>query len=170
MEHYQIKYPVIFQKIAIDLALDRTKGMHKNYQGRDYYWGDKTKELNEQGILAELIAQFFLDTKNIDFKAVSFLGTDPEVEPDIVTNKAKIDVKYIPTYGRLLLVNFNAHKNVSKQIDHYLFVRPLNTLKNGFTDAELWYCSHGEVDKWEVESNFKTKVLKFHLRNSEKKQ
>ena len=52
-----IKYPYLFHNISKELSTDRTKGMHKNYVGKEYYAGSDTKTYNVQGILAELIAQ-----------------------------------------------------------------------------------------------------------------
>jgi len=163
MKYYEIKYPKLFDHLSLELANDRTKGMHQNYKHKNYYWGDKTRELNEQGILAEMIAQYYFQTLNIDFKALSYLGTQPEVEADIVISDHKIDVKFIPHYGKLLIVNYNSHNNTKKLIDKYMFIQPLKNTTNGYNDAKIWFFDHSEVCSWSIENDFKTKVLKFKL-------
>lgn len=163
MKKIQITYPFIFNRIAKDLAYDRTAGMHKNYKHKDYYWGDKTRELNEQGILAELIAQYYLDTRGTDYKALSFLGQVPEVEADLIIGDINCDVKYIPFYGKFLLVNHNSHINPEKKVDSYLFVQPLQTTTNGYNQANLWYVNSAEVTNWNVETEYKTKVFQYVL-------
>ena len=138
MRKIEIKYPIIFNRVAKDLANDRTIGMHKNYKNKDYYWGDKTRELNEQGILAELIAQYFLDTKVTKYKALSFLGQEPEVEADLVIDPdINCDVKFIPHYGKFLLVNFRSHTNTAKKVDSYIFVKPTK---------EVMVCAISRID------------------------
>jgi hypothetical protein len=164
MQKIEIKYPIIFNRVAKDLANDRTIGMHKNYKHKDYYWGDKTRELNEQGILAELIAQYFLDKRGTKYKALSFLGQEPEVEADLIIDPdINCDVKYIPHYGKFLLVNFRSHTNTAKKVDSYIFVKPTKEADTGYCTAFLWYVKSDEVSNWIVETQFKTKVFKFIL-------
>ena len=164
MSKIEIKYPIIFNRVAKDLANDRTIGMHKNYKHKDYYWGDKTRELNEQGILAELIAQYFLDKRGTKYKALSFLGQEPEVEADLIIDPdINCDVKYIPYYGKFLLVNFKSHSNPAKKVDSYLFVQPTIKVSKGYCKALLWYVKSDEVSNWPVETEYKTKVFKFIL-------
>ena len=158
MKYFKVKYPKIFEKISIDLSSDRTKGMHKNYKNKDYYVGDKTKKYNIDGILAELIAQYFLDTLEYNYEALSFLGTDPEVEADIKLDNKTIDVKYIPFYGKLLMVNHNSHNNKDKNISDYLFVRPNKDTSKGYTNCEIWIVSHKDVDLWSIQEHH-TKVF-----------
>ncbi len=158
MFYIKIKYPKIFKKISIDLSTDRTKGMHKNYVHKDYYVGDLTKKYNETGILAELIAQYYLDTMEYNYEALSFLGTEPEVEADIKLNNKNIDVKYIPFYGKMLMVNHNSHLNKEKSITDYMFIRPQKDFKDGYGSAEVWIVKHNDVDLWNIEKHH-TKVF-----------
>jgi len=164
MYYINIKYPKIFEKISIDLSSDRIKGMHKNYVDKDYYVGNLTKQYNETGILAELIAQYYLDTKEYNYKALSFLGTEPEVEADIKLNNKNIDVKYIPFYGKMLMVNHNSHLNKRINITDYMFIRPKKDFKNGYGLADIWIVKHKDVDLWDIEKHH-TKVFFKNINN-----
>lgn len=163
MKFYEIKYPNIFNHLSIELSNDRTKGMDKNYKHKNYYWGDQCKKQNIKGVLAEMIAQYYFQTKNINFKALSYLGQEPEVEADIVINNIKIDVKYIPHYGKFLMVNYLSHTNTDKKIDKYMFIQPFQNTKNGYNNAKIWFFDHKEIDTWQVEKSTLTKVFKFIL-------
>ena len=153
-----IIYPYLFHKIAKELSTDRTNGMLKNYKGKEYYAGKNTKKYNVQGILAELIAQEYFLQNDTEYKALTFLGTEPEVEADILVGKRKIDVKYIPTHGKLLIVNYNAHNNKNKQVTEYMFIQPIERYTFAQAKAIIWFVDHKEVDTWNVDQQTRTKV------------
>lgn len=161
MKYYEIKYPQIFNHLAIELAKDRVKGMHRNYKGKKYYWGNKTEEQNIKGVLAEIISQYYFQTLEIKFKALSYLGQEPEVEADIVINNYKLDVKYIPHYGKFLLVNYEAHNNPNKKIDKYMFIQPFQVAYKGYCKAKIWFIDHDGVNKWFKEKSTLTNVYKY---------
>ena len=158
MNETYINYPYIFHKLAEDISQDRTKGMHKNYKGKDYYVGEKTKEYNVTGVLAELISWHYFTYNDQEFEAVSMLGTEPEVEADVICEGKKIDIKYIPLYARFLMVNYNSHKNIEKEVTHYMFIQPIKRLGLGMAKAKIWFIKHSEVDSWKIDTH-KTKVL-----------
>lgn len=158
MQTRKITYPYLFHEISKELSKDRTKGMHKNYIGKEYYAGSDTKKYNVQGVLAELIAQEYFLQNDTDYQALSFLGTEPEVEADIIVNDRKIDVKYIPTHGELLIVNFNAHNNKNKEVNEYMFIKPIERFTYSTAKAYIWFVKHNEVSKWNVEQQTRTKV------------
>ena len=153
-----INYPYIFHKLAEDISQDRTKGMHKNYKDKDYYVGEKTKEYNVTGVLAELISWHYFTYNDQEFEAVSMLGIEPEVEADVICEGKKIDVKYIPPYAKFLMVNYNSHKNPEKEVTHYMFIQPIKRLGLGQAKANIWFIKHSEVDSWKIDTH-KTKVL-----------
>ncbi len=155
----EITYPYILHRIAKDISSDRTKGMHKNYKDKDYYVGDKTKQYNVQGVLAELIAQHYFTAIGEDFKALSILGTEPEVEADIFIGERKIDVKYIPHYAKYLMVNYNSHTNTKKVVTEYMFVQLLDRISPSTASARIWFNTHKEVDNWNIEKQTNTKVF-----------
>ena len=155
----EITYPYILHRIAKDISIDRTKGMHKNYKDKDYYVGDKTNQYNVQGVLAELIAQHYFTYIDVKFKALSILGTEPEVEADIFIGDRKIDVKYIPHYAKYLMVNHNSHTNPKKLVTEYLFVKLIKKVSPCTATAQLWLINHEEVDSWKIEKQTNTKVF-----------
>ncbi len=157
MNETYIDYPYIFHKIAKDISQDRTKGMHKNYKDKDYYVGEKTKQYNITGVLAELISWHFFTYNDKEFEAVSMLGTEPEVEADLICEGNKIDVKYIPTYAKFLMVNYNSHNNKEKEVDTYMFIQPKKRIGLGQAKAKVWFVKHKEVDNWKVDKH-NTKV------------
>ncbi len=155
----EITYPYVLHNIAKDISSDRTKGMHKNYKDKDYYVGDKTKQYNIQGVLAELIAQHYFTAIGEDFRALSILGTEPEVEADIFIDERKIDVKYIPHYGKYLMVNHNSHTNPNKDITEYMFIQLGKRVSDSTASAKIWIATHNEVNNWNIEKQTNTKVF-----------
>tara|TARA_R110001583_G_scaffold5760_1_gene30585 strand:+ start:195 stop:680 length:486 start_codon:yes stop_codon:yes gene_type:complete len=155
----EITYPYVLHNIAKDISSDRTKGMHKNYKDKDYYVGDKTNQYNIQGVLAELIAQHYFTCIGQEYKALSILGTEPEVEADIFIGKRKIDVKYIPHYGKYLMVNHNSHTNANKDITEYMFIQLSKRISDSTASAKIWIATHNEVDKWDIVKQTNTKVF-----------
>lgn len=154
----KIKYSYLFHHIAKELSSDRTKGMHKNYIGKEYYAGLETKKYNTLGILAELVAQEYFLQNDTEYKALSFLGTEPEVEADLIVGSRKIDVKYVPDYGLDLIVNYNAHNNKNKDVNEYMFIQPIERWTFALVKANIWFVKHDEVNKWNVEQQTRTKV------------
>ena len=152
-----IHYPYIFHRIAKDISKDRTAGMHKNYKDKDYYVGDKTKLYNVQGVLTELIAWDYFTSNDIEFEALSMFGKEPEVEADLIAEGIKIDVKYIPPYAKYLMVNYNSHNNIYKDVSEYMFIQPIEKIDFGKATARLWFVKHNEVDIWTIDKH-KTKV------------
>jgi hypothetical protein len=157
MNYETIEYPYIFHRIAKDISKDRTAGMHKNYKDKDYYVGDKTKLYNVQGVLTELIAWDYFTIKEIKFEALSMFGTEPEVEADLIAEGRKIDVKYIPPYAKYLMVNYNSHNNIYKDVTEYMFIQPIERIEFGKATARIWFVKHNEVDIWNVDKH-NTKV------------
>jgi hypothetical protein len=162
----KITYPYLFHLIAKELSTDRTKGMHKNYKGKEYYSGSDTKKYNVQGVLAELIAQEYFLQNDTDYKALTFLGTEPEVEADIIVGNRKIDVKYIPTHGKLLIVNYNAHNNKNKDVNEYMFIQPFERFTYSTAKAYIWFIKHDEVNNWNVEQQTRTKVYEKKIKDT----
>ena len=107
----EITYPYILHRIAKDISSDRTKGMHKNYKDKDYYVGDKTKQYNIQGVLAELIAQHYFTAIGEEYMFVQLLD---RISPSTASAR----------------IWFNTHKevdnwNIEKQTNTKVFCKEL---------------------------------------------
>ena len=166
MTKSKITYPYLFHHIAKELSQDRIKGMHKNYKGQANYAGKNTTKYNVQGVLAELIAQEYFLQNHTEYKALSFLGTEPEIEADIIVGSRKIDVKYIPTHGKLLLVNYNAHNNKNKDVNEYIFIQPIERYTYSTAKATIWFVDHEDVSKWKVEKQTRNKVYEKKIKDT----
>ena len=165
-KEFNVVYPYVLHTIAEDIHIVRTNSMLDTYKGKAAVGAKRQKEVNVQGLLAELIAWHYYECKEQKYSAPPLLDDKPIVGADIIVGELKIDVKYIPPYARYLMLNYDSHFNQEKKIDGYLFVQPLHRLNYGEAIAKVWYYTHKEVDSWKVQTH-RTKVLCQNLKHTQ---
>lgn len=115
-------YPVMFHKLASELALLRSelsKGYYK--KGSETYRGDQEHEISKRGILAELIARHHLDERNNKYEAAPLVWTKPIAKPDIKIGITTFDIKGMKDKN-VFMINEKAHNNKEKRPHWYWFV------------------------------------------------
>lgn len=143
MKEFETTYPEYINEVSEVLGKkryeDSTDIRNSNVK---YQRGDKELDIDILGIKGELIASHYLFSKNVNHKLSTLCGGVPVVGCDIMVNDKKIDVKSVPHYGKLLLVDITAHHK--KPMDYYMFVKPSKNNR-----AKIWVIDYKEIGSWE---------------------
>lgn len=141
-----IRYPVLFHEAAEIIGRARNEtNLAMNEQAPEYKRGNLSDQVNIVGIRGELIASHHLTCIGVPHEAARLVADSPIYEPDIVTEKHRIDVKAIRPDAPDLLVNFKAHSKKAGKITHYWFIRCITR-----DTAQHWIFSYATVSKWAV--------------------
>ena len=143
-----IKYPYKLWDAAKHISKARSILSKDVYaEGTDKYRGKKEERISLQGVMGELIAQWYCDTykpyKNVKFS--SLIDVSPQPEPDmILQDGTKIDIKTIMIGDDYCNINVNSHNNPDKKVSWYWCIKLLTE-----TTCAFYFYKHEEIFDWE---------------------
>ena len=168
IKKHRKSYPVVFNRIADELAILRSKLSASVYKkGTDKYRGELEHEISKLGILAELIAQDHFSNKKIKFKSAPLVDVEPCPEPDIVAEMdgiSRYDIKGLKSTTDELRVNYGSYNN-RMRVEWYWFIRIYRD-----STAEHYIVSSNEIKDWEVKELKYTKAYVLNLSKVETHQ
>ena len=147
-----IIYPPHINEVSLYVGgMRETTNLYSMEKNPKYARGNMKVDI--LGVKCELIMQFHLWSKGVQYKANPLLVNRPVGDWDVQVLNMNIDVKGMWSYLTEFRINKEAHHK-EKNITHYTFVQPHSEdLKN--VSASYWNYSHDDITKWD------TKQLKF---------
>ena len=143
-----VEYPNNLWKIAEHISKARTLLSEDVYaEGTDKFRGLQEKEISINGVIGELIVQWYCKEKHPykKIKFASLVDLDPQPEPDMILDDgATIDIKTIPINKKHCNININSHNNPDKKVDWYWCVNLLSKSTCIFT-----LYKHADIYLWE---------------------
>tara|TARA_Y100001963_G_scaffold104493_1_gene144026 strand:- start:1456 stop:1950 length:495 start_codon:yes stop_codon:yes gene_type:complete len=143
-----VEYPNNLWKIAEHISKARTLLSEDVYaEGTDKFRGLQEKEISINGVIGELIVQWYCKEKHPykKIKFASLVDLDPQPEPDMIFDDGvTIDIKTIPINKKHCNININSHNNPDKKVDWYWCVNLLSKSTCIFTVYK-----HGDIYFWE---------------------
>ena len=158
-----ISYPNKFWKIAEHISKARTLLSEDVYaEGTDKIRGSQEEEISINGVIGELIVQWYCREKHTykKIKFASLLDINPQPEPDIITDDGVLmDIKTIPISNKYCNINSKSHNNNDKKVDWYWCVNLLSKCTCIFElyrhqDIYLWEQKNGYTEYFSKELNF----------------
>ena len=148
-----IEYPTKLWKVAEHIAKARTLLSEGVYaEGTEKFRGEQEKEISINGVMGELIAQWYCKEKHpeVKNKFASLVDIEPLPEPDIITSDGvTMDIKAVPIGKNYCNINANAHTNSDKKVDWYWCVNLLND-----KEVKFHLFEHHEVYLWEQKTGY----------------
>jgi len=152
-----IKFPAKYNEIARDISALRTKVSSSIYQdGSERDRGDREGEIQFKGVLCELIAREYMNSKHKHFAFQPLIELLPLLNPyapDMTWEGKTFDIKW---GGKYFNVNYDDH-NSSKKPQFYWFIVPISD-----TEAESYIFSWEEVSKWTLKEKY-TKYYSYEV-------
>lgn len=143
MKYFNTTYPDYINEVSEVLGTKRYNDSTSiRESNKKYQRGDKELAIDILGIKGEIIASHYLFSRNIDHKLNKLASGSPIADYDIMIQDKRIDVKSIPHYGRLLIVDITAHHK--KPMDQYMFVKPYEN-----NTADIWLIDYKVVGEWD---------------------
>ena len=143
-----IQYPKKFWKIAEHISKARTLLSEDVYaEGTEKYRGEQEKEISANGVMGELIAQWYCNKYHPDkkIKFASLLDMQPQPEPDVfLEDGAAMDIKTVPIDKKYCNINASSHTNPDKKVGWYWCVNLISD-----TECIFKLFEHHEVYLWE---------------------
>ena len=148
-----ISYPNKFWEIAEHISKARTLLSEDIYaEGTEKFRGSQEKEISINGVMGELIVQWYCEEKhpNKKIKFASLVDLDPQPEPDMVLDDGvTMDIKTVPIHKKHCNINTKAHDNPDKKVDWYWCVNLLSKCTCIFT-----LYRHRDIYLWEQKSGY----------------
>lgn len=144
MKYYEITYPDYINEVSEILGRKRRDASESVRMSNKKYQCDTEEEeikIDVMGIKGEIIASHFLFSRGVEHQMNKLVDDKPISDYDIMINGKKIDVKSVPFYGKLLLVDYDSHKK--KKMDYYMFIKIHQN-----NTAEIWLISYKTVGSW----------------------
>lgn len=149
---FKFDNPIEIEEMAKIYAQKRIKSNSALHEvAPEYDRGSLATNVDELGIIAELIGISFLEKNNIQFDAVSVFEEHPVKSADVFINESKIDIKGVQINKEELTVNRKAH--FKKDITDYWFIKPLREEGKLTGEAEYWMISAVSVSVWKVNNS-----------------
>lgn len=148
-----VKYPERLWKVAKHIGDARTILSKNIYaKGTDKYRGKLEEKISAQGVIGELIAQWYCNKKYPDknIKFASLVDIQPQPEPDVVIdNNITMDIKTVDINSKYVNINVSSHTNPDKQVDWYWCI---NLISKNQCTFKLY--KHNDVYLWEQKIGF----------------
>ena len=148
-----ITYPTKLWKIAEHISIARTLLSKNIYaEGTEKFRGEQEKEISINGVMGELIAQWYCNTYHKDkkMKFAPLLDITPKPEPDLkLEDGTRMDIKATPLGKDFCNINSKAHNNPDKKVDWYWCVKLINK-----EQCKFRLFKHHEVYLWEQKNGY----------------